>query len=142
MIFCLGEGRYVSSGIGYQQNLMIFNKKVSEEVYNNTMKLINAKNIKLPIAKWTEYKDLPKDEQTTTTKQLNGKLKTLSYQDAWKQMWSEFSADDKNFFKSLPNFDWEIFTEITGIEITDDICLSGKKVKVEVDGKTFTATID
>ena len=121
---------------------MIFNKKVSEEVYNNTMKLINAKNIKLPIAKWTEYKDLPKDEQTTTTKQLNGKLKTLSYQDAWKQMWSEFSADDKNFFKSLPNFNPEIFKEITGIEITDDICLSGKKVKVEVDGKTFTATID
>ena len=142
MIFCLGEGRFTSSGIGYQQNLMIFNKKVSEDVYNNTIKLINAKNIKLPIAKWTEYKDLLKDEQTTTAKQLNGKLKILSYKDAWKEMWSGFSTDDKNFLKTLPHFSWDIFTAITGIEVEDEISLSGKKVSVKIDGKEWTAMID
>jgi hypothetical protein len=135
MIFCLGEGKYKSSGIGYQQNLMIFNKKVSEEVYDNTLKLIEAKDIKLPIAKWVEYKDLSKDEQTTTAKQMGGLLKELSYENAWKEMWNGFSADDKNFFKTLPNFDWSIFTSITGIEQEKDIVdnkiieLNGKKYK-------------
>jgi hypothetical protein len=120
MIFCLGEGKYVSSGIGYQQNLMIFNKKVSEEVYNQTIKYIRAKDFKLPVAKWIEYKDLNKDEQTTTAKQLNGLLKTLSYQNAWKEMWATFSKEDKNFFKTIPNFDAELFENITGIKFEDN----------------------
>lgn len=140
MIFCLGEGKYESEGIGYQQNLMIFNQKVSEEVYNNTKKLIDAKGIKLPIAKWIEYKDLSKDEQTTTAKQLNGLLKTMSYQDAWKEMWNEFSAEDKNFFKTLPNFSAEIFEKITGIKVEKEVLLSGKEVKVEIDGKKYEET--
>lgn len=121
MIFCLGDGNYVSSGIGYQQNLMIFNKKVSEDVYNQTIKYLRAKDFKLPIAKWVEYKELEKDEQTTTSKQLNGLLKILSYQDAWKEMWATLSQEDKNFFKTIPNYDVEIFTKITGIEIKDEV---------------------
>ena len=141
MIFCLGEGRYASSGIGYQQNLMIFNKKVSEEVYNNTIKLIRAKDLKLPITKWVEYKNLDKDEQTTVTKQLDGKLKTLSYKDAWKQLWSKLSSDDKNFFKTLPNFNSEIFEGITGIKVEDDFDLKGKEVEVKLDGKVYRAII-
>jgi len=142
MIFCLGEGRWESKGIGYQQNLMIFNQKVSQEVYNNTKKLLDAKDIKLPIAKWVEYKDLSKDDQTSTAKQMGGLLKTLSYKDAWKEMWNGFSADDRNFFKALPNFNSEIFEGITGIKVEDEISLKGKKVKVELDGKTYHATID
>lgn len=142
MIFCLGEGQYESKGIGYQQNLMIFNQKVSEDVYNQTKKYLEAKDFKLPVAKWVEYKELSKDEQTTTAKQLGGLLKTLSYQNAWKQMWTELSADDRNFFKTLPNFSAEIFEGITGIEIEDEISLKGKKVSVEVDGKKWSATID
>ena len=142
MIFCLGEGKYESSEIGYQQDLMIFNKKVSEEVYNNTLKLINAKDIKLPIAKWVEYKDLSKDEQTTTAKQLGGLLKTLSYEDAWKEMWSGFSADDKNFFKTLPNFDSELFEKITSIKVEDENNLSGQIVEVKIGNKTYKAKIE
>lgn len=142
MIFCLGEEKFESQGIGYQQNLMIFNQKVSEEVYNNTKKLLDAKDIKFPIAKWIEYKDLPKDDQTTTAKQMGGLLKELSYQGAWKEMWNGFSTDDKNFFKSLPNFNNEIFFGITGIKIEDEISLKGKKVEVKIDGKTYNATLD
>jgi len=121
MIFCLGEDKYESKGIGYQQNLMIFNQKVTEEVYNQTLKYLNAKDFKLPIAKWIEYKDLQKDEQTTTAKQLGGLLKTLEYKDAWKEMWKELSSEDKNFFKTLLHFDSKIFYEITGIEIKDEV---------------------
>ena len=141
MIFCAGEGQYESKGIGYQQNLMIFNQKVTKDVYNQTKKYLDAKDFKLPIAKWIEYKDLSKDEQTSTSKQLGGLLKTLDYQNAWKEMWSEMKSEDRNFFKTLPNFSAEIFEKITSIKIEDEISLKGKTVKVTVDGKEFTAII-
>jgi len=115
MIFCLGEGRYVSKGIGYQQNLMIFNKKVSEEVYKASKNILDIKNFKLPIAKWIELKDMTKDEEIETRRQMGGYLKTLSYKDSWKEMWSGLSKEDKEVFSNLPNFDNEIFEKITGI---------------------------
>jgi len=141
MIFCLGEGKYNRKGIGYQKNLMMFNKPITEEEYNTQIKYLQAKNFKLPIAKWIDYKDLSKDEQTTTAKQIGGLLKTLSYQDAWKQMWSELSAEDRNFFKTLLNFDSEIFFGITGIKVEDEVSLKGKTVKVEIDGQKYEAII-
>lgn len=121
MIFCLGEGKYEDKGIGYQKNLMMFNKPITEEEYNTQIKYIRAKNFKLPVAKWVEYKDLEKSEQTTTAKQLGGLLKTLSYKDAWKEMWAELKQEDKDFFKTLLNFDADIFEQITGIKIEEDV---------------------
>ena len=119
MIFCLGEGKYESKGIGYQKNLMMFNKPITQEEYDTQIKYLNAKNFKLPIAKWVEYKDLSKKEQTTTVKQLGGLLKTPSYEDAWKEMWNEINQEDRNFFKTLLNFDADIFEKITGIKIEE-----------------------
>ena len=95
--------------------------EITEEEYNTQIKYIRAKDFKLPIAKWVEYKDLSKDEQTTTAKQLGGLLKTLFYKDAWKEMWSTLSQEDKNFFKNLPHFNKEIFTSITGIEDIEEV---------------------
>jgi len=46
-----------------------------------------------------------------------GYLKTISIKDAWKDMWGNFSKDDKAEFTNLPNFDSKIFEEITGIKI-------------------------
>ena len=128
MIFCVGEGQYESSGIGYQKNLMIFNKPVSEEVYKSTKSALFVKNFKLPLTRWIEIGEI--DNPTQTQKDLGGELKTLSYQDAWAKMWETLSQEDKNFFQTLPNFDAEIFETITGIKISNN--LSGKKVKVEM----------
>jgi hypothetical protein len=72
---------------------------------------------------------------------MGGKLKTLDYKEAWKEYWGRASDDDKKWFQSLPNFTPEIFEEITGINVGSET-LKGKKVKVELDGKTYTATID
>ena len=130
MIFCIGEGKYESKGIGYQKNLMMFNKPVSEEEYNKQISYIRAKNFKLPIAKWVELKDLSKDEQTETAKQIGGLLKTLSYKDAWAEMWASLSSEDKNFFKTLTNYNQEIFTSITGIKIEEET--SAEKEAIEL----------
>lgn len=67
--------------------------------------------------------------------------KTLTYKEAWKEYWGRASESDKKWFTELPNFDAKIFEEITGINI-ETKSLSGKKVKVELDGVSYSATID
>ena len=94
----------------------------------------------LKICAWVNYKDLPKYEQTTDTKNMDGKLKTLSYKDAWKEYWGRASEKDKKWFKSLPNFDAKIFEDITGINV-DKFNLSGSEVEVKIGGKTYKALI-
>lgn len=144
MIFCLGEGKYKSGGAGYQKNLQIFNKPVTEEEYNKVKNVLNIKNFKLPIVKWVETKNMTEEEKNrwSSHKQTGGFLKTLSYTDAWSEMWASLSYEDKNFFKGIINFDAKIFENITGIKIEDEKSLKGTKVKVEVDGKTYTAVLE
>ena len=139
MIFCLGEGKYERKGSGYQKHLQIFNKDVSEEVYDKTKSALDVKSFKLPITKWIDIKEI--ESPTTTQKQIGGMLKTFSYKDAWKEMWSILSAEDKKFFSTLPNFDAEIFEKITGIKYEAESSLVGQIVEVKVGGKTYKATI-
>lgn len=137
MIFCLGEGKYKTTGIGYQKNHHIFNKSVTEEEYNKVKSALDIKNFKLPIAKWVETNDMTEAEKKnwSSHKQTGGFLKTLSYQDAWKEMWATLSQEDKHFFEGITGFDSDIFEGITGIKIettpiSEIIELNGKKYKL------------
>ena len=139
MLFCIGEGSHESKGSGFQKHNQIFNTDVSEDEFNKVKKSLNIKNFKLPVAKWIDKKDI--ENPTKEQSQMGGYLKKISYEDAWKELWATFSSDDKAFFRNLPHFNAKIFKDITGIEIAD-ASLSGKKVRVELDGKSYTATID
>lgn len=139
MIFCLGDGKWESTGIGYQQNLMIFNQKVTEDEYNKVKNALDVKDFKLPIAKWIDVKEIEKP--TTAQKQMGGYLKTLDYKESWKEMWSELSSEDTKFFLTLPNFNAEIFEKITGVKPELTPSLSGKTVKVELNGVSYEAVI-
>ena len=143
MIFCLGEGKYESQGAGYQKNSQIFNKDVSADEFDKAKSALNVKNFKLPIAKWVDKKDMTAEEKKNwkSYTETGGYLKTLSYQDAWKELWSTLSSEDKNFFKTFKNFDAEIFEKITGIKVESETSLKGKTVKVEVDGQKYEAII-
>lgn len=143
MIFCFGEGGLESKWAGYQKNLQVFNKPVTEDVYSKTLSLLNAKSIKLPIATWIKVDDIK--DPTTTQKQLDGYLKVLSYKDARKEYRTTTTQEDANFFKSLPHFDMDIFTKITGITQKDfdeklwaseDVLIkNGKKYRVQIIGE-------
>ena len=43
-----------------------------------------------------------------------------TYKDAFCRSWNETTKEDRKLVESLPNFDWEIFTEISGIEKPED----------------------
>ena len=93
MIFCLGEGRHKSKGIGYQKNHMAFNKKVSEERYDEIL---------------GELRKILED--------LKLELNEESWSDEWKKVtrkqWIEISK--------IPEFDKGVVEGITGIELDLD----------------------
>ena len=114
MIFCIGDGRFASSGKGYQKNNQVFNVQVTPDEFNE------IKN-KLPVIK------------------LN--LTESSFESAWKKWWGNASKEDKDAILSIPHFNADIFKEITGIEVEKD-SLVGKKATVEIEGKKYNVTIE
>ena len=47
---------------------------------------------------------------------VKGYLRVASLQEKWVKLWNILSDEEKGYFYSLPNFDWDIFTEITSIK--------------------------
>jgi hypothetical protein len=64
-----------------------------------------------------------------------GTLITRTYKEAWALYWTEISQEDKQMFLDLPNFDADIFLEITGIDVRKQDSCDGKIV--EIDGKKY-----
>jgi len=46
-----------------------------------------------------------------------GYLKTVEYEEAWSSFWKDTDEENRQKFLDLPNFDQEIFKEITGIDV-------------------------
>ena len=142
MLFCFGEGKYEMNGIGYQKNYHIFNVPVSKDVYDKAISL--RPSFTLPLIKWIDKKDMTEQEikDYTICEEIGGYLKVLSYKDAWKEGWSNASKEFKNWVQELPNFDKDIFLEITGIDITKcEAVKSGDEIDVCIKGKHFKAKI-
>ena len=51
----------------------------------------------------------------------NKKLKRRSYKDACAIWWSKLTEKNKKIIQEIPNFDPEIFFDITGIDVKEDI---------------------
>ena len=94
---------------------MRFFNKDSEYTHSEFCEKFSFVYPDLKITAWVSHDKFPKDEQTTDTKNMDGKLKTLTYHEAWAEYWARASEEDKKWFQNLPNFTWEVFTEITGI---------------------------
>ncbi len=68
-------------------------------------------------------------------------------QKAWRASWDKASDEDRRKVYALPNWDNEIFKEISGIDVDKElntpkeISLQGKIVEVTLDGITYKAVI-
>jgi hypothetical protein len=56
-----------------------------------------------------------------------GYLKEKSYVEAWRESWDKASLEDKKKVLSLPNWDNDIFKEISGIDVLQEIGVNNKK---------------
>jgi hypothetical protein len=98
------------------KKIRVFNKWIDREEWDNTEK---PEFIYFALTKWIDYNDMTDEERrehpdAATT---NGYLKELSYEKAWRQAYDNATKKDIDLLKALPNFDPDVFEEITGIRI-------------------------
>ena len=119
-----------------EPNMRMFNKETNIKRSDFTVKVYPD----LKICSWVSKKDLPEEEKTKEVEQMGGMLKTLTYHEAWQEYWTRASEEDKEWFTTLPNFDSNIFKEITSIDINqeteemtmEEVCKAlGKTIKIK-----------
>lgn len=119
-----GNWNSVSFSTGFfnsvEQPLYIFNKptKMSrDEIFNCKGSEILNWNFK---NSWWIYSENMSDEEKSIHpeyKATGGYLKTVDFKTACKIMWNNLDAQDKQAVKEIPNFDADVFEEITGIRV-------------------------
>ena len=117
-----------------------FNKDVDRETWEQADKPQFIYNVNPNI--WVHELDMTDDEKEEFSKfhDRGGYLKTIEYKEAWKIAWDEASEEDKTLLSKLPNFDADVFEEITGINVKESSAeeftvgeiekLLGKKIKI------------
>ena len=73
---------------------------------------------KFNLTKWRAYTDEEK-AQDERKRFMGGELITIPYKEACANWWASLSEKDKAIIKTIPNFDANIFAEITGIDVTN-----------------------
>jgi len=98
-----------------------FNKPCKLKDWDNTKKPDFISNVNLN--QWIIWSDMSGDEKKENKDAFvtDGYLKTISYKEAWKIAFDSASKEDIKLLKTLPNFDADIFEEITGIKLIDSI---------------------
>ena len=98
----------------------IFNKETNLEFEEiKSLKGVKILNCNYENSWWvysenmSEYEKEKHPEHETT----GGYLKTIPFKDACRIMWDNLTQEEKEEVKKLPNFDNNIFKEITGIEV-------------------------
>lgn len=70
------------------------------------------------LTRWIKYTE--EEKKTDKEKELvGGYLKEYTFYEACQNWWNRMSDKNKEIIKSIPNFDAEIFKEITGIEVLE-----------------------
>ncbi len=100
--------------------IFFFNKESSftwEDWYRHEVYCIVQDSFVL--TDWIDWDDMSDEEkENNPDAYVNyGYLRVYTYKEAWANLWSVLTDDQKESFKTLPNFDADIFEDITGIEI-------------------------
>ena len=99
-------------------NIRIFNKPsgMSLKDWHNSRYWGAMISAPFTLTEWICYTEAEKAEDQEKAR-VGGYLKVYSYEEAWKNWWDELDDSAKGIIKKIPNFDAEIFKDITGIEI-------------------------
>ena len=100
--------------------LRLFNKETdfTMEEFMKTEWYAVLTSGKFNLTKWRAYTDEEK-AQDERKRFIGGELITIPYKEACTNWWASLSEKDKAIIKTIPNFDANIFYEITGIDVTN-----------------------
>ena len=98
----------------------------------NKMTNLKEKDIKIPswcyfdLTVWVSHDTASEEEKTEHKAEIEicgGFLKTINYKDAWRIAWNKASIEERKELFDLPNWDNQVFKEITGIDAENEIRL-------------------
>ena len=69
------------------------------------------------LTEWVYYSENEKD--TEDKKALGGYLKEYTYKEACANWWENMTKENKKIIMSMPNFDKDVFHDITGIKLEE-----------------------
>ena len=82
--------------------------------------VLTSSSSEFNLTEWRSYTNEEK-EHDERKRFIGGELITIPYKEACANWWASLSDEDKAIIKTMPNFDADIFYEITGINVTSDL---------------------
>jgi hypothetical protein len=97
--------------------ILVFNKECEREVWDNAPKPNFIDNVNIDT--WVSWSNMTDDEKKSNKDAFvtDGYLKTVSYKEAWTIAYKDASKEEIKLLKALPNFNADVFEEITGIRV-------------------------
>ncbi len=97
--------------------IRVFNRSCDRKVWDEIEKPRFI--YELILNEWICFANMSEEEKITYPKAYvcNGYLKTFNPKDSWINAYNKSSIEDVDLLKALPNFDADVFEEITGIKI-------------------------
>ena len=110
-----------------------FNKDCPRDEWENSEK---PDFLYFSVTEWIFEYDMSDQEKidNPTFHTTGGYLKSYEYQEAFQKSWNAASEEDRKKVESLPNFDADIFLEISGIDIRTS---SQNPQEIVIDGATY-----
>ena len=104
-----------------------FNSEVNKELWDNAKK---PDFLYFELCEWVSSSGMTDDEKEENKTHITtgGYLKTYEYKEAFKKSFDNRKEGELELLKALPNFDAEVFKDISGIDITGD---DKKKKEIE-----------
>ena len=100
------------------ENIRVFNKDVERNVWDAAYK---PEFLCFGLTEWVEAKNMSQGEKQENPEHVGtlGYLRPYGYKEAFQKSWDEADPRDRIKIKDLPNFDADIFYEISGIDLRE-----------------------
>ena len=94
---------------------MVFNKPCSRKRWDASVK---PRFLFFRLTEWIYEEDMTDQEKISHPEFYcqKGYLKSLDYKEAFMKSWEMRGPEEQAQLEALPNFDWKIFTRISGIK--------------------------
>ena len=96
--------------------LLVFNKICSRDAWSMAQK---PAFLFFSLMEWIDESAMTEDEKQAnpSCSFTGGYLRVMEYKEAWRRSWDNADPENRELVRKLPNFDAEVFFEITGIDL-------------------------
>jgi hypothetical protein len=98
------------------KEVLVFNKPCQKEDWDNAIK---PSCLYFSVNEWVDYEDMTEEEKVIykTSKYAGGFMRKINYKKAFTKSMQNAKEEDIELVKKLPNFDADVFEEISGFRI-------------------------